>query len=251
MLVNKKNYFRQKARGLNDFTKIPNGVNGLEDRMSVIWEKGVTSGKMSPERFVAVTSTVAAKIFNFFPSKGVIAPGSDADVIVWNPDKTRTISAKTHHHAVDFNIFEGMTVHGIAEYVLTNGRVAVDDGELKVSQGSGRYIKNPPYSPHVYEQVEANAAARMMKEVSVSRSEEDMKIDENSVEPDFDDKPSSGGNQHKSSVDLGGHPQPTQQAAAVEEKKQQPEESPTRPAIDSKPQIRVRAPPGGRSSIFF
>ena len=72
-----------------------------------------------------------------------------------------------------------MTVHGIAEYVLSNGKVVVDEEELKVCQGSGRYIKNPPYSPHVYEQVEANAAARMLKEVSIPRTEEDMKIDEN------------------------------------------------------------------------
>ncbi len=95
---------------------------------------------MSKERFVAVTSTVAAKIFNFYPQKGVIAPGSDADVIVWDPEKTRTISAKTHHHAVDFNIFEGMTVHGIADYVITNGKVVVDNGEIKVYRCYCAYI---------------------------------------------------------------------------------------------------------------
>merc|ERR1719266_1847649 len=166
----------QKAMGINDFTKIPNGVNGLEDRMSVIWEKGVHTGVMTKERFVDVTSTTAAKIFNIYPQKGVIQPGSDADIVVWDPTKSRTISAETHHHAVDFNIFEGMHVHGVADYVLTNGRLAVDDGQLKVSQGSGRYIKNPAYSPYVYERVEANAAARLMKEISITRSEEDMKI---------------------------------------------------------------------------
>ena len=91
----------QKAKGINDFTKIPNGVNGLEDRMAVIWERGVHTGVMTPERFVGATSTVAARIFNIYPRKGVIAPGSDADVVVWNPDKTRVISAETHHHAVD------------------------------------------------------------------------------------------------------------------------------------------------------
>merc|ERR1712083_350760 len=109
------------ALGLNDFTKIPNGVNGLEDRMAVIWQRGVHSGMMTPERFVSVTSSTAARIFNIWPQKGLIAPGSDADIVVWNPNKTRVISASTHHHAVDFNIFEGQEVHGIAEWVLTGG----------------------------------------------------------------------------------------------------------------------------------
>ena len=247
---------KQKARGINDFTKIPNGVNGLEDRMSVIWENGVTKGLMTKERFVEVTSTTAAKIFNFYPAKGVIAPGSDADILVWDPEKTRTISAKTHHHAVDFNIFEGMTVHGIVDYVLTNGRVAVDDGQLKVCQGSGRYIKNPPYAPYVYERVENNAVERMMKEVGIPRSEEDMKIDENSQEPDMNETSAPVPvDQKRSSFDLGGHPQPEpeqpQQPPAAHAVAAAPAESPNRPAIDSKPQIRVRAPPGGKSSIFF
>ena len=177
---------------------------------------------------------------------------------MWDPEKTRTISAKTHHHAVDFNIFEGMNVHGIADYVLTNGRVAVDDGQLKVCQGSGRYIKNPAYSPYVYEKVETNAVNRMMREVGIPRTDEDYLIDE-VEEPNMEDPgaPQAAANQHKSSVDLGGHPQcepePKPEAEAKHEPKPEPqvESSPTRPAIDSKPQIRVRNPPGGRSSIFF
>ncbi len=231
---------QQKAMGKDNFTKIPNGVNGIEDRMSVIWENGVVSGMMTKERFVEVTSTNAAKIFNFYPQKGVIAPGSDADIVVWNPDKDRTISAKTHHHAVDFNIFEGMNVHGIAEHVLSNGRVVVDDCQLKVVQGMGRFIPNPPYSAYIYDQVKAKEAERALREVSISRTAEDMAIPDCPQEmPKEDDDAGKPANMHESSLDLDNHAAPAK------------EETPNKPSIDSKPQIRVRNPPGGKSSIMF
>ncbi|XP_066157955.1 dihydropyrimidinase isoform X2 [Euwallacea fornicatus] len=141
----------QKELGKNDFTKIPNGVNGVEDRMSVVWEKGVHAGIIDPCRFVAITSSNAAKIFNLYPRKGYIGIGSDADIVIWNGNATRTISAKTHHQAVDFNIFEGMVVHGVPEFVIVNGRVIVDDGQLKAIQGFGKFIDTPVFPPFVYD----------------------------------------------------------------------------------------------------
>ncbi|XP_053975039.1 dihydropyrimidinase isoform X1 [Hylaeus anthracinus] len=144
----------QKALGKNDFSKIPNGVNGVEDRMSVIWEKGVHAGIMDPMRFVAVTSTNAAKIFNLYPRKGVIAVGSDADIVVWDPYRKRTISAETHVQAVDFNIFEGMEIHGVPEYVIVEGRVCVDECELKAVHGFGKFVETPTHNEYVYSMIE-------------------------------------------------------------------------------------------------
>lgn len=181
----------QKALGINDFTKIPNGVNGLEDRMAVIWERGVASGVLTPERFVAVTSTTAAKIFNLYPKKGVIAPGSDADVVVWDPSKTRVISAETHNHAVDFNIFEGMEVHGIAEWVITGGRVVVEEGQLKMAKGQGKFVPTPPFSPYVYDKVKAEEEKQDRKWVPVYRSEQDMYVDMSGPQPVMEEEEKS------------------------------------------------------------
>ena len=138
----------QKAAGRDDFRKIPNGTGGVEDRMGVLWHHGVNSGKLTMNEFVAVTSTNAAKIFNIYPRKGAIAVGADADIIVWDAEKHRTISAKTHHQKVDFNIFEGMEVKGANTVTISQGRIVYKDGDVRTVRGAGRYIDRPAFTSH-------------------------------------------------------------------------------------------------------
>lgn len=137
----------QKAAGKDDFTLIPNGTAGVEDRMTMLWTHGVNTGRLTPQEFVAVTSTNTAKIFNIYPRKGSIQVGADADLVIWDPEATKVISQKTHHQNVDFNIFEGRQVKGLASHTICNGQLVYADGELKVERGSGTYIKRPPFQP--------------------------------------------------------------------------------------------------------
>ena len=129
--------------GLGDFRKIPNGTGGVEDRLSVLWHHGVRTGRLTPAEFVAVTSTNTAKIFNVYPRKGAITAGADADLVVWDPDKTRTISAKTHHQNIDFNIYEGMEVTGNAAVTLSRGMVVWENDQLETERGRGKYVDRP------------------------------------------------------------------------------------------------------------
>ncbi|KAJ9459112.1 Dihydropyrimidinase [Diplonema papillatum] len=153
----------QKAMGKDDFTKIPNGVNGIEDRMSVVWEKGVKAGVLTRKQFVSATSAAGAKIFNIYPQKGRIAAGSDADLVVWN-DVPRTISKATHHHAVDFNIFEGMVVHGVADVTISRGKIVWQDGELRTKNGDGKYVPRRPFGC-VFDSVAVREEARRAKKI--------------------------------------------------------------------------------------
>ena len=138
----------QKRMGHNDFTRIPNGTGGVEDRMHVLWHHGVGKGRLTPNEFVAVTSTNAAKIFNIYPKKGAVAVGSDADLVVWDPERERTISKDTHHQNIDFNIFEGMTVKGVNRVTLSRGRVVYDDGDVRSEKGAGQYVPRPTFAPY-------------------------------------------------------------------------------------------------------
>lgn len=131
--------------GKDGFNKIPNGCNGLEDRYSVIWEKGVNSGKITPSDFVRVTSTNSAKIFNMYPKKGAIQEGSDADIVIFDPNQKKTISKHTHHHAVDFSVFEGITVNGVVETTLLRGTEVYHNGKLNCKPGSGKFIPRQPF----------------------------------------------------------------------------------------------------------
>ncbi|WP_426341622.1 dihydropyrimidinase [Pseudoduganella sp. S-14] len=137
----------QKAAGRNDFTKIPNGCGGVEDRMAVIWDEGVNSGKLTPSEFVRVTSANAAQIFNIYPRKGLVAAGSDADIVVWDPEGTRTISAKTQFAKGGFNVFEGRTVKGIPSTTVAAGKVVFHRGDLRAVEGAGRHIDRPAFAP--------------------------------------------------------------------------------------------------------
>jgi dihydropyrimidinase len=137
----------QKAAGKNDFSKIPNGCGGVEDRMAVVWDAGVNTGRLTPSEFVKVTSANAAQIFNIYPRKGLIAVGSDADIVVWDPEATRTISAKTQHAKGGFNVFEGRTVKVIPTTTLAGGKVVWHKGELRAKEGAGRHIDRPAFKP--------------------------------------------------------------------------------------------------------
>src|SRR5882724_5678773 len=136
----------QKILGEHDFSKIPNGAPGIETRMSLVFDGGVRTGKISLNRFVELTSTSPAKIFGLFPRKGTIAPGSDADIVVFDPNRTITLGTKTLHMNVDYNPYEGRQVTGATDTVLSRGRLVIEDGKFVGRAGSGSFIKRQPRS---------------------------------------------------------------------------------------------------------
>jgi dihydropyrimidinase len=139
-------YKEQKELGKDDFTKIPNGGPGVEHRLSLIYSGGVHGGKFSANRFVELVSTAPAKLFGLYPRKGTIAVGSDADLVVFDPNAEQVISAKTHHMRVDYSMFEGIRVTGLPKVVLSRGRVIVQDGKFTGRAGAGEFIRRQSFT---------------------------------------------------------------------------------------------------------
>jgi dihydropyrimidinase len=131
----------QKELGRDDFSKIPNGAPGVEYRMSLIYNGGVVENRISLNRFVELTSTAAAKMFGLFPKKGTIAIGSDADIVIFDPEKAHTFTLESQHMNVDYCTYEGKTVKGAVETVLSRGRVVIENGKCLVDKGSGQFLK--------------------------------------------------------------------------------------------------------------
>jgi dihydropyrimidinase len=136
----------QKEMGRDDFTKIPNGGPGVEHRMSLIYSGGVAAGRFNVNRFVELVSTTPAKLFGLYPRKGTIAIGSDADLVIFDPKRKHTISARTHHMRVDYSMFEGIEVTGMADVVLSRGRVVIEGDKFLGRAGQGEFLRRATYA---------------------------------------------------------------------------------------------------------
>lgn len=155
----------QKRNGIGNFAKIPNGTGGLEDRMPVLWTKGVKTGRLTMNEFVAVTSTNIAKILNMYPKKGAILVGADADLVVWDPKRKKTITAAKQQSAIDYNVFEGIEVEGLPRFTLTRGQVAVTEDTISAEQGHGQFVAREAKNP-------VNRALSTWKDITAPRKVE-------------------------------------------------------------------------------
>ncbi|MBZ4024091.1 dihydropyrimidinase [Rhodobacter sp. TJ_12] len=152
----------QKRYGVGNFTKIPNGTGGLEDRLPMLWTYGVGTGRITMNEFVAVTSTNIAKIMGMYPKKGAVLVGADADLVVWDPEASKTISAGAQQSAIDYNVFEGKEVKGLPRYTLSRGVVAVAEGKMQSREGHGQFVARDPMGP-------VNKALSAWKELTAPR----------------------------------------------------------------------------------
>jgi dihydropyrimidinase len=134
----------QKDLGKGDFRKVPNGLPGVEDRVDLLHDGGVVGGRITPERWVEIISTAPARLFGMYPRKGSITVGADADIVIYDPNRAHTISARTHHMDVDYSCYEGREVRGGSDIVMSRGTVIVRDGEFTGRVGHGRFVKRSP-----------------------------------------------------------------------------------------------------------
>ncbi|RWB28455.1 dihydropyrimidinase [Mesorhizobium sp.] len=155
----------QKRNGVGDFTKIPNGTGGLEDRLPVLWTTGVNTGRLTMNEFVAVTSTNIAKILNMYPKKGAIVEGADADILVWDPKRKKKITAKKQQSVIDYNVFEGFEVTGLPRFVFSRGELLIQEAEVKAKPGHGEFVAREPNAA-------VNRALSTWKEISAPRKVE-------------------------------------------------------------------------------
>jgi dihydropyrimidinase len=153
----------QKRVGLKSFAQIPNGTGGLEDRLPLLWTYGVGTGRLTMNEFVAVTSTNIAKILNCYPKKGAVLVGADADLIVWDPKRKRTITAAKQQSAIDYNVFEGFAVEGLPRFVLSRGKVSVTEDKVTAEPGHGKFVAREP-------QGAVNRALSTWKEITAPRA---------------------------------------------------------------------------------
>lgn len=156
---------KQKRNGIGNFAKIPNGTGGLEDRLPVLWTKGVNTGRLTMNEFVAVTSTNIAKILNLYPKKGAVLVGADADLVVWDPRRTKTVSAANQQSVIDYNVFEGFELTGLPRFTLTRGHVAVTEDTLDARPGHGEFVAREAKNP-------VNRALSQWKELTAPRKVE-------------------------------------------------------------------------------
>ncbi|MER8952555.1 dihydropyrimidinase [Mesorhizobium sp. M0833] len=156
---------KQKRNGVGDFTKIPNGTGGLEDRLPVLWTTGVNTGRLTMNEFVAVTSTNIAKILNMYPKKGAIVEGADADILVWDPKRKKKITAKKQQSVIDYNVFEGFEVTGLPRFVFSRGELSIEENEVKAKPGHGEFVAREPNAA-------VNRALSTWKEISAPRKVE-------------------------------------------------------------------------------
>ena len=133
--------WEQKMMGKDDFSKIPNGHPAIEHRMELLWSEGVAKGRISANKYVELSSANAARIFGMYPKKGCIAPGSDADIVIFDPNERHTLSAQSHHMNVDYSAYEGHEVQGKCKTVILRGKVAIDDGKVLIQKGYGQFVR--------------------------------------------------------------------------------------------------------------